>query len=519
LNPLLRTENITKQFPGVTALKDINFSVNSGEVHAIVGENGAGKSTLMNILAGVYHKYEGKIYLDEQPVIFNSTGEARDHGIAIIHQELNLIPYLDISENIYLGRERVTPYGTLDKQRMYHETSGLLKKLDLNIDPQKAMGDLRVGQQQLIEIAKALSQEARIIIMDEPTSALSEHEIDILFAIIKSLKEREVTIIYITHKLNELYRIADRITILRDGYLIDAYKLSSSINDEQIIKQMVGRELKNFYIKQESVIGQNVLSVENLNLKSMDGAKGYSLKDINFSVKRGEVLGIYGLMGAGRSELLEALFGLHPNGLSGKIVINGEEKKIRSPRDAIASRLGMVPEDRKEQGLLLQMSVGENICLACPEKTERYGILNRELASRLAAQYIGKLNIKITSLDQIVENLSGGNQQKTVIAKWLATDPLILLLDEPTRGIDVNAKNEIYSLISDLARAGLALIIVSSELSEIIAISDTILVLSEGRLTGVFTADGITEETIVRAAIPKGADKNSSLSQEELTAS
>ena len=497
----LRAQHVTKKFPGVIALDDVCFNIHAGQVNAIVGENGAGKSTLIKILAGVYLEYDGEVFFDGEPVRFTGPREAQERGIAIIHQELNLIPYLSVAENIFLGREFVNRLGWIDYRRMFSESQKLLGKLQLDIDPKKAISELRVGQQQVVEIAKALSLNARIIIMDEPTSAISEQEIDVLFSIIESLKADGVAIVYITHKLDELFKIAERVTVLRDGKLIASTKMVGLTHDD-LIRLMVGRSMQDFFIKSEIAIQEQVMRIENLSLAFPDRPHDFVVQDVSFQVHKGEIVGIFGLMGAGRTELFETIFGIHPNSATGSIYIDKSKVRIRTATDAIQAGIGYVPEDRKEAGLVLNMSVAQSISLADIEQVERYSFISSQKERQLAESYIDKLDIKTPTAQQIVEYLSGGNQQKVVIAKWLATNPKVLLLDEPTRGIDINAKNEIYKLISELASAGVGIVMVSSELPEIMAIADRILVLSEGKLTRSFLPGEWSEEVLLKAAIP-----------------
>lgn len=499
---ILSTRDISKSFPGVRALKEVSCDFYAGQVNAVVGENGAGKSTLMKVICGIYTDFEGHITLEGEPVAFSNPREAERRGIAIIHQELNLIPQLTVGENIFLGREPVTRLGLIDYRKMYSDSREILKRLKLDVEPDTPVSKLRVGQQQIVEIAKALSSNARVLIMDEPTSAISEHEIDILFDLIASLKEQDVTLIYISHKLDELFRIADYVNILRDGKLIDSCRMQDMTRDE-IVRKMVGRDIEEFFVKEQAELGEEILRVTDLTLRHPTRPDGYLVKQVNFSVKSGEVLGIFGLMGAGRSELLECIFGVRPGESTGEIFLDGEKVRIGSPHAAIRAGIALVPEDRALEGLILGMSVSRNISLADIQNVERSGFLNPRIEKKLAAKYIEQLNIKTPSPQQIVEYLSGGNQQKVVVAKWLATNPRILMLDEPTRGIDVNAKNEIYRLISDLANAGLGIIVVSSELPEILSIADRILVLSEGRKTGEFSQDQASEEVLMKAAIPR----------------
>ena len=501
-NIVLQAKGISKTFGGIKALDGVDLVVYQGQVNAIVGENGAGKSTLMKVLTGVYQEYDGQITLDGREVTFTNPKEAQNNGIAIIHQELNLIPYLSVAENIFLGREFINRLGLIDYKGMYGETKKLLERLDLHINPRIQVSSLRIGQQQIVEIAHALSLDARIVIMDEPTSAISEHEIKVLFDLIRSLKAQGVAIVYITHKLDELFQIADSVTVLRDGKLVGFRSLENVTHDD-IVRMMVGRALSDFFVKSGVAQSEEVLSVRDMCLAHPRRQGDYVVDHVSFTVKAGEVLGLFGLMGAGRTELLETMFGLHPKRSSGCIFLNGREIKVNSPTDAIKLGIGFITEDRKLEGLVMQMSLAKCITLASLEQTERFGFLSAALETQLAEDYVERLRIKTPSVQQIVENLSGGNQQKVVIAKWLATHPRILLLDEPTRGIDVNAKNEIYRLISELTQAGLAIVMVASELPEIMAIADRIIVLSEGKQTAEFTRSQATDELIMKAAIPK----------------
>ncbi len=511
-NVILKADGISKAFGGIKALDDVTLEIHAGKVNAIVGENGAGKSTLMKILSGVYQEYEGRIFLYSRQVTFSNPKEAQDNGIAIIHQELNLIPHLSVAENVFLGREFINQFGLINYRKMHRETKKLLNRLDLHVSPRAKISELRIGQQQVVEIAHALSLDAQIVIMDEPTSAISEHEIEVLFELIRSLKTEGVAIVYITHKLDELFQIADTVTVLRDGKFVGS-SLVDELSHDDIVRMMVGRDIKDFFVKSEVVKSGEVFSVRDICLAHPERPGDYIVNHVNFTVKAGEVLGIFGLMGAGRTELLETIFGLHPKTSSGSIFVNGQSVKIDSPVDAIDSGIGFITEDRKQEGLVLQMSVASSISLASLKQTERLGFLSDRLETRLARGYIERLGIKTPSVRQIVENLSGGNQQKVVIAKWLATDPRILLLDEPTRGIDINAKNEIYRLINELVQRGLAIVMVSSELPEIMAISDRIIVLSEGKLTAELTRPQFSEETIMKAAIPKSLKLQNSVKE------
>lgn len=503
-DPLVVAEGIEKYFPGVKALDGVDFSVYRGQLNAIIGENGAGKSTLTGVLAGVHRPDSGQIFLDGQEVTFSSPREAQTSGIVIIYQELNLIPDLSVTENIFLGREYRTPLGFADYRRMSNHAAKLLSQLQLPIDPRVPVGSLRVGQQQLVEIAKALSFDARIIIMDEPTSALSEHEIEVLFGLIETLKARGIAIVYVTHKLEELFRIGDRVTVLRDGKLVGS-GLIGELDHANIVQMMVGRDLKLFYKRTHHETKGEVLRVEKASLQHSEGKDDDLIQNIHLSVKRGEVLGIFGLMGAGRTTLLEAIFGLHPRTFSGTTIIDGKSVTIRSPHDAIAAGIGMAPEDRNLQGLIPWMSVAANISLSILHRIQRFSILSTAKEKDLVEVYVHSLNIKMASLNQAVQNLSGGNQQKVILARWLLTQPKVLLLDEPTRGIDVGAKSEIYGLIDNLTHHGLAIVLVSSELPEIMALADRIMVMSEGCKTAEFVRGEASDEDILKAALPRSA--------------
>ncbi len=500
-NIVLQAKNITKRFGGVVALNNVNLEVHTGKVNVIVGENGAGKSTLMKILSGVHPEYEGQLLLNQTEVTFNSPKDAMQKGIAIMHQELNLIPYLSITENIFLGREIHNALGILDTKLMHDKTKALLARLDCNLNPKTLVSELRVGEQQLIEIAKALLEEAKIVIMDEPTSAISDSEVEVLFKIIKTLKAQHVAILYISHKLDELFVIADRFIGLRDGEIAGSIEDVTNTTKDDLIKLMVGRDIKNKYQKETVPLGDEILRIENISLSRLNNKTHYLLKNINLSVKKGEVLGIFGLMGAGRTELLETLFGLYPDRMTGHVFIDNKPVKIKSVIDAIQHGMGLVPEDRKEDGLVLDMEISKNVSMASVNDVIQHGFLNHTLEAQLSKTYIETLKIKTPSEKQLSKNLSGGNQQKVVLSKWLATKPKVLFLDEPTRGIDVNAKNEIYHVIHNLAKEGLGIIVVSSELPEIMAISDRIIVLSDSQITGEFNQNNANEEDIMKAAI------------------
>ena len=500
---MLEARNISKKFAGAAALSNINLQLYPGKVNAIIGENGAGKSTLMKIFSGVYTQYEGEIIHNGKPVRFSGTREAENAGIAIIHQELNLVPGLTITENIFLGRELTHAFGILDKRRMNEITKQLLSRLNLDINPETKIVELKVGHQQLIEIAKALHSDASVIIMDEPTSAISDKEVENLFSIISDLKREGKIIVYISHKFNELFAIADHYTVLRDGVAVHEGDMKEATHDF-LIQKMTGRGITSQ--KRNANVNDTIelLSLNKVSLRHPELKSTNILSNISFALLKGEILGIYGLMGAGRTELMEVIFGLHPKNATGEIFVEGSKRKIKSPVHAIAAGIALVPEDRKLQGLILNQSVKANISLTILQRLQQWGImLNNAREKELAASYIRSLAIKTSSGNNAVQNLSGGNQQKIVIAKWLATNPKILLLDEPTRGIDINAKSEIYKLIRDLADKGMGIIVVSSELPEILEVSDRILVICEGELTASIPVEQATEQEILKHAIHK----------------
>ncbi|MEQ2008980.1 MAG: sugar ABC transporter ATP-binding protein [Limisphaerales bacterium] len=499
---VLEASGISKSFPGVKALDDVSLTVRRGRLHALLGENGAGKSTLMNVLAGVFPPDRGEVMLEGKPVSFRNPREAREAGIAIIFQELNLIPHLTVAQNIFLGREPLTRAGLIDDARMNREAVEWLRRLKLEVAPETPVAGLRVGQQQVVEIAKALSMRARVIIMDEPTSAITGQEVAVLHDLIRQLKREGVAIIYITHKLDELPLIADEFTVMRDGRCVGS-KAAGAASHDEIVRMMVGRDLSDMFSRKPAEPGEEVLRVEGLDLAHPGRAGDFAVRDVSLTLRRGEVLGVFGLMGAGRTELLETLFGLHPKRARGKVVVEGREVWFQSPRHAIDAGVVLAPEDRKREGLVLSLSVAANTSLACIEKTERLGLLDSARESELADGYVRRLRTKTPSVHQLARNLSGGNQQKVVLAKWLATQPKVLLLDEPTRGIDINAKKEIYALMDELVASGLGVVLVSSELPEILAVADRIVVMSEGRKTAEFTRAEANEENIMKAALPR----------------
>ncbi|MGB3008594.1 MAG: sugar ABC transporter ATP-binding protein [Chitinophagaceae bacterium] len=499
---MLEAKHISKNFGGVKALTDVNLQLHPGKVNAIIGENGAGKSTLMKIFSGVHTQYEGDIIFNGQIVKFTGTKDAELAGIAIIHQELNLVPYLTVAENIFLGREILNRFGMLDKKAMNEQTALLLKKINLNVSPAAKIAELKVGQQQLVEIAKALYINAAVIIMDEPTSAISDKEVENLFSIIAQLKAEGKTIVYISHKLKELFTIADYYTILRDGQTVDEGVMNAVTKDE-LIQKMTGRQL-DFEKSGKTICDAPVLlEVKNCSLRHPLFRITNILTDISFQLHKGEILGVYGLMGAGRTELMETIFGLHPKNSSSTITVNSKMVTIKKPADAIAAGIALVPEDRKLYGLVLNQTIKSNISITVLKTLESWGLLSAKKEKALAENYINQLSIKTSSHKNLVQQLSGGNQQKIVLAKWLATNPQILLLDEPTRGIDINAKAEIYKLMKSLAAQGMGIVMVSSELPEILAVSDRVLVICDGQLTASLPIEEATEAGILKYAINK----------------
>jgi len=500
MSVFLQMRGICKSFPGVKALDEVQMEVQLGEVHALLGENGAGKSTLMKILSGVYPLDKGEILIEGQPVQFSDTRAAEQAGIAIIHQELNLIPQMTVAENIYLGREPRTRLGLVDYKTMRQAAQTELRQLEVDIPVQARVAELRVGEQQLVEIAKALSLHAKVVIMDEPTSALSETEVEKLFKVIRHLQRNNVAIIYISHKLEEIFSIAEKVTVLRDGKYIGTCVVRET-SAQQLVGMMVGRELADLFPKEKAQVGEELLRVEGLTIRHPSQSHRLLLEGVELQLRRGEILGIAGLMGSGRTELLMTLFGAAPGPKqSGKFFIHGRPAELHSPQEAIRRGLALVTEDRKAYGLFLQLPVQWNISMAALKQVVKRWLLRQKLEKALAQKYIDQLRIKVPSLAGAVETLSGGNQQKVILAKWLSTQPSILLLDDPTRGVDVGAKAELYHLMNQFAGQGIGVIMVSSELPEILAMSDRILVLSEGRIVAEFGREEATEEKIMAAA-------------------
>ncbi len=490
--PVLEMRGIAKTYPGVVALSGVDFDVRPGEVHALVGENGAGKSTLMKILAGADTKDSGRILLDGSEVSISSPQEAMQLGISIIYQEFNLVPYMNAAENIFLGREPSSAMpGVIDFKTMYSDAEAIIRELGVAVDVHAPMNQLSVAQQQMVEIAKATSRKSRIIAMDEPSATLTDHELENLFALIRRLKAEGVSIIYISHRLEEIFAICDRVTVMRDGAWVATKNVADTDRDD-MIKMMVGRELTDIIPKVATEHGEVALELRNLSRVGV-------LKDISFTVKRGEILGIAGLVGAGRSEVARAIFGADPID-SGEILIDGKSVKIRSPKHAISLGVGLVTEDRKALGLVLGMAIRENISLANLGALSKLGFISRGKEREVARGYVDDVLIKTPSVEQAVQNLSGGNQQKVVLAKWLFTKSKILIFDEPTRGIDVGAKTEIYQLMNRLAESGVAIIMISSELPEVLGMSDRILVMHEGEIAGELTREQATQEQIMQLA-------------------
>lgn len=482
---------ISKSFPGVQALKRVDFDLREGEIHALMGENGAGKSTLMKILSGIYVRDEGEIYLDGKPIHLKSTKEAQDKGICIIHQELNMMPHLTVAENIFIGREK-THGPFLDDKAINVMAKNLLFKLGIDIDPKEMVGNLTVGRQQMVEIAKAISFNSKVLILDEPTAALSDAEIEALFRVMHDLKAKGVGMVYISHRMDEIKQITDRVSVMRDGEYVGTL-ITKECTDDQIVRMMVGRT-----IFEEPKMASNcppdapvILEVEGMNAGKM-------VKDISFNLHKGEILCFAGLMGAGRTEVARALFGADPK-TTGKIKVNGKEVTINNPHDAVNAGIGYLSEDRKRDGLALGLNVAENSVMANYNDFSGALFVNQKSVDDVTQTYVEKLDTKTPSIKHLLRNLSGGNQQKVVIAKWLIRDSQILIFDEPTRGIDVGAKSEIYKLIYELVDEGKSIIVISSELPEVLRLADRILVMCEGKITGEVGA-GESQETIMSLA-------------------
>lgn len=489
---VLELKNIYKSFPGMKVLEDVTLQVRPGEVHALMGENGAGKSTLMKILMGIYKADQGSIFLEGKETVIHGPKDAMSKGISMIHQELNTVLDMEVAENVFVGRELLKKgfekLKIVDIARMREETGKYFREMNIDIDPRAKMRTLSVAEMQLVEIVKAISLNSRIIVMDEPTSAITEKEATVLFAQIERLKKQGVAIIYISHKMDEIFRISDTITVLRDGQWIGT-KPAKELDNDMLIKMMVGRELTDIYPKDPVEIGDVILEVKNL-------SRGKKVRDASFSLRKGEVLGIAGLVGAGRSELVETIFGLYPK-TGGQIFLHGKEVHIKSAADAIKNKMALITEDRKQTGLNLIVSVKENIASVSIGKLSNHGIVNDKKINEVSEKYIKELKIKTPDGNAIVGNLSGGNQQKVVLAKWLLDEPDIIIFDEPTRGIDIGAKRDIYLLINNLAKEGKAVIVISSEMAEVMGICDRILVMAEGRINGEVQREEFSQEVIM----------------------
>ena len=488
---LLRMTGISKAFPGVQALDDVHLDAEAGTVHALMGENGAGKSTLMKVLAGIYRADAGRIELDGQEAHIPDSATALRLGIAMIHQELSPVPAMMVAENIYLGREPVNRFKLVDKKQMIADAQAVFDKWQIDINPRRVMKTLSVAQMQMVEIAKAISTDARLIIMDEPTSAITEREVEHLHRMIRSLRESGVAIIYITHKMDEVFKIADTVTVFRDGKHV-ATLPAAELDRQKLITLMVGRELTHLFPKEEVAIGEVVMSVRGLTRHGV-------IEDISFDLRRGEILGLAGLMGAGRTEVLEAVFGVTSVD-AGEITINGKPVTIKSPADAIEAGMGLLTEDRKLTGIMGALSVRDNMTIANLNRFSPGGILRKRQMEAACIAQRDALAIKTPSLAQLIKNLSGGNQQKVLVSRWLLTLPDVLMIDEPTRGIDVGAKSEIHRLMSGLAKEGKAILMVSSEMPEILGMSDRVLVMAGGRITAEFSRAEVTQEKVLEAA-------------------
>ncbi len=487
---LLEAQNVHKRFAGVYALKDMHFDLKAGEVHALLGENGAGKSTLIKIFSGIYQCDEGKLFVNGEPTVIASVHDAHNAGIRTIHQELVLVPHLPIAENIFLGNE-ISRSFLVSRRSMEEKSQEILDRFDLHIDSRQEVASLTIADQQMVEIIKAVSFDANVIIMDEPTSSLTNNETEKLFELISRLREEGVGIIYISHRMSELFEIADRVTVMRDGQYV-ATKEIADTNTDELVSLMVGRDMTDYYIRDFNPQGKEVLRVEDLS--------NSCVHDVSFELHAGEILGFAGLVGAGRTETMLSLVGLDPV-KDGKVILNGEEVVFHSPRDAIQKRIVLVPEDRKECGFFPIQSIRNNLTLKVLPRFIKGIHVNRQKEDEIANQYFDELSIRAPGLDTLMENLSGGNQQKVVLGSWLASEPQILILDEPTRGIDVGAKAEIYTIINELAKRGVAIIMISSELPEILNMSDRIIVMRDGTISAVLDRPSMTEENIMQHAV------------------
>lgn len=491
METILQMKGITKNFGNTRALYDINFDLNAGEVHALLGENGAGKSTLIKVLGGIYKPDTGEIWVNGNRADIGCVADARREGIGIIHQEIFLVQNLTIAENIFLGRELRNKKGYIDYKSEVEKAQEMLDNLHINLNAEAMVKELAIGQQQLIEIAKAVSFDVKILVLDEPTSSLSDEEVNSLFELMDRLKKKNVGMIYISHRFDELYRVTDRITIMRDGEGVATVETATAKQDE-LVKLMVGRSMKSFYVKNYREPGEVVLKVSELT------KKGY-FEDVSFEVHAGEIVGFSGLVGAGRSEIMRTVFGdMRPD--CGEVIFKGKKATWKNTRDAIRSGLSMVPEDRKKLGLVLSSSVSYNICLACIKSLTKFEMINRKKVADVVERAVKDFSIKTASVDTLVSSLSGGNQQKVLLSKWIATNPALLILDEPTRGIDVGAKQEIYRIMNELVSRGMAVILISSELPEIVNMSDVVYVVRNGKIVKRFERNSFDQENIMAYA-------------------
>jgi len=491
-NVVLQMKGVKKYFPGVKALDGVDFELRKGEIHALLGENGAGKSTLIKILTGIYSMTEGSIHIKGEEVHMKTVKDARKNRIAAIHQEICLVPYISVARNIYLGRELKNKLGLMDDKTMEEETQKLLDKLGMDIDASKEVRQYSIAQQQLIEIAKALALDAEVLLMDEPTSSLTEKEVVKLFETIRRLKENGTSIIYISHRMDELFQLSDRVTVLRDGQYIGTY-VTADTTREELVAAMVGRQLTDFYVKDSVPQDEVYMEVKNLTRAGV-------FNNVSFTLKKGEILGVSGMVGAGRSEVARAIVGIDAKD-GGQVFLDGKELNIQKPKDAIDAGIVLIPENRKEEGLVLENSVRFNTTLAVLGEFIRGVFWNRKKEEEIVDHHVKTLNVRTPHFEQLILNLSGGNQQKVVIAKWLATEPKVLIMDEPTRGVDVGAKAEIYTIMNALAKQGISIIMISSDLPEIINMSDRVLVMREGNLAGILEKDEIGQEQIMRYAV------------------
>ncbi len=498
---ILEIKNITKRFPGVVALRDVSISLKRGEVLAICGENGAGKSTLMKILSGSYpsREYDGEIWIDGKAVDFTSVSVAKSFGIEMVYQELNVMLDASLAENIYVGNLPMKGI-FVDYKKLYADTSKMLEKVGLQLNPRQRMRGLNSGQMQMISIARALTKSPRIIVLDEPTSALTDKETEILMSSIDSLRREGTSLLFISHKLDEIFRIADRVVVMRDGIVITTEDVGG-ITESELVTAMIGRTIVDMYPKRQATISEEILRVEHLTVPHPSSRDQNIVEDIGFSLRKGEILGIGGLVGAGRSEVLSAIFGYITQGVTMDIYLYGKKSRIRSPVDAIQHGMGYVTEERKQTGFIWVQSIRENLTLACLKKITPRWFIQKKAEKALAGQMFERLAIKAPSLETIVVNLSGGNQQKVVVGKWLLSQPRILLIDEPTKGIDVGTKAELYKIMAELTQNGFSIILVSSDMPELVSMSDRCLVLNNKRITGEFADDEVTQENVMRAAI------------------